>query len=105
MKLFYTHNSPFARVARVFLREKGLRDRVEEVLAKLRGPENVILRHGPAGKAPALLTGAGRLLTETPVICAYLDTLVPARPPWSIRAERVRASTPKCATRSPSPAP
>ena len=79
MKLFYSENSPFARVARVFVREKGLRDRVEEVLAELRSPENEILSHGPTGKAPALLTGTGHLLSETPVVCAYLDALAPAR--------------------------
>jgi glutathione S-transferase len=48
---------------------------VEERLAALRSPENEVLRYGPTGKVPALLTDDGRLLMESLVICWYLDGL------------------------------
>ena len=48
---------------------------VDEQLVTLRSPDNEVLRYGPAGKVPALLTDDGRLITESLVICAYLDTL------------------------------
>jgi len=75
MRLFYSYGSPFARKVRVFIREAGMASVVDEQLVTLRNPDNEVLRYGPAGKVPALLTDDGCLITESLVICAYLDTL------------------------------
>jgi glutathione S-transferase len=73
MKLFITATSPYARKVRVAIRELGLDAAIEEALAQTRHPDNEILRHGPVGKVPALLTDDGRLLSESLLICIYLD--------------------------------
>ena len=75
MKLFYTDTSPYARKVRIAVRELGLEKRIEEVLVRTRHPDNEILRHGPVGKVPALLTDDDHLLTESLLICIYLDDL------------------------------
>ena len=75
MRLYYSHGSPFAHKVRVFIREADMLSAVEERLADLRSPDNEVLRHGPTGKVPALLTEDGRLLMESLVICSYLDSL------------------------------
>jgi glutathione S-transferase len=73
MKLFYTDTSPYARKVRIAVRELGLEKDIEEVLVRTRHPDNEILRHGPVGKVPALLTDDDRLLSESLLICIYLD--------------------------------
>ncbi len=75
MRLFYSYGSPFARKVRVFIREADMLSVVDEQLVTLRSPDNEVLRYGPAGKVPALLTDDGRLITESLVICAFLDAL------------------------------
>lgn len=75
MKLFYSPTSPYARKARVVIRETGLIGSIEEVTAHIRTPENELLEYGPSGKVPALLTDDGLLLTESTIVCAYLDDM------------------------------
>lgn len=74
-KLFYSPTSPYARKARIVLRETGLVGTVDEIIAQIRTPENELLRYGPTGKVPALLTDDGLLLTESAIVCAYLDEM------------------------------
>ena len=74
MKLYYSGNSPYARRPRIAIREAGLTDAVEEVNFKT--PEErveVLIKHGPGAKVPALLTESGVLLVESLIICHYLD--------------------------------
>ena len=74
MQLFYTGNSPYARRARLALRGSGLQARVEEVdVAPLSQEDHLLLKYGPGGKVPGLLTDAGTYLCETLVITRYLD--------------------------------
>ncbi|MEL0018373.1 MAG: glutathione S-transferase N-terminal domain-containing protein [Rickettsiales bacterium] len=74
MKLYYTHNSPYARRPRMAIREAGLLDRVEEVDAsKLENREEVMLGHGPGNKVPGLLTDSGAFICETLLIDHALD--------------------------------
>jgi len=77
MKLYYSVNSPYARKCRIVVIEKGLKDRVE--FAKVDPWENPpeLLAVNPLGRIPALLTESGMALCESPVICEYLDSLVP----------------------------
>lgn len=77
MKLFYSVNSPYARKARIVLREKGLMDRVEEIIANpLENPPELIAVN-PLCKIPALVLDNGETLCDSPLICEYLDSLNP----------------------------
>lgn len=77
MKLWMSSGSPFARKARVLAREKGLKDRIEEVRATVSPVETIeeLSRRNPLAKIPVLLSEDGDLLYDSSVICAYLDSL------------------------------
>jgi glutathione S-transferase len=77
MKLYYSVNSPYARKCRVVMFEKGLENRIE--LIKVDPWENPaeLLAANPLGRIPALVTDNGMALCESPVICEYLDALLP----------------------------
>jgi glutathione S-transferase len=71
MILFYTPNSPFARTARIALREWGLLEQAEERLAANRKPENPVLQFSPVGRVPTLVHGA-LVITEAHNVFAYI---------------------------------
>ncbi len=71
MLLFYTQNSPYARIARVAVREFGLRRQVTEKLARNRAADNPVLTYSPAGRVPTLVDG-DLVLSETRLIYDYL---------------------------------
>lgn len=74
MKLFYTHNSPYARRPVLAVREFDLLGMVELVdVAPLTAPDNEVRSHGPGGKVPALLTDEGAFICETLLITNWLD--------------------------------
>ncbi len=76
MKLYYSHNSPYARRPRMALHEAGLLDRVEEVDLTPRAENDAVLfANGPGGKVPALMTDTGAFVVESILICRYLDDL------------------------------
>ena len=74
MKLFYASGSPYARIARVAVRELGLEGKVEEVEVTLRDPNSSLLPYNPGGKVPTLLLDDGTILNESLLVLAYLDT-------------------------------
>jgi glutathione S-transferase len=74
MKLFLSFTSPYARKARIVLREHSLESRVEEVATDYRQRPSDLLAANPTGKIPALVTPFGALF-DSPVICEYLDSL------------------------------
>lgn len=80
MKLIMSPPSPFARKARVLLREAGLMDRVEEVEVSSSplksAPE--ILAANPLGKIPALVREDGPALYDSRVITRFLDDVADA---------------------------
>lgn len=80
MRLLYSPASPYSRKVRIVLREKNLHDQVEEILANPFGDAAELQRANPLGKIPALLVEPGFALYDSPVICEYLDTLVPTAP-------------------------
>lgn len=76
MKLHWSPRSPFVRKVMIVLHETGLLDKVERsrnlVAVQLpTAPE--VLADNPLGKIPALVTGDGRKLVDSRVICEYLD--------------------------------
>jgi glutathione S-transferase len=73
MKLYITNGSPYARIARVVILEKGLQSRVEIVLAKTRVADSPYYRINPSGRVPYLVRDDGVGLEESTLICDYLD--------------------------------
>jgi glutathione S-transferase len=78
MKLFYSPASPFARKCRILIREKGMLDGIEEVRADPVGGDPSLNAVNPLGQVPAFVDDAGTMWTDSPLICARLDTLAPS---------------------------
>jgi len=97
LKLYITPGSPYARMARIMVIEKGLERRVEIVPAKTRTADSPYYRINPSGRVPFLVTEDGVGLEESALICAYLDHLdgkpafdLPAGDQW-LEARRLEA--------------
>ncbi len=75
MKLYITPPSPYARKCRIVVREKGLADRVEEVVADPYANAPELLASNPIVQVPTLIAEDGQPVNDSPVICEYLDAL------------------------------
>lgn len=75
MKLYITPGSPYARMARMVVIEKGLENRVDIVIAQTRRADSPYYRINPSGRVPYLVRDDGVGMEESAVICAYLDRL------------------------------
>ena len=75
MKLYITPGSPYARMARIVVLEKGLHDRVETIVAKTRTADSPYYAINPSGRVPYLVRDDGVGMEESALICAYLDRL------------------------------
>ena len=75
MQLFYVPGSPYARMVRIALIERGLTAQVEHQEVTLRDPESRLLPYNPVGRVPSLRLDDGTVLTEALLILPYLDTL------------------------------
>src|SRR3989442_2976146 len=73
MKLYITPGSPYARIARIVILEKGLENRVEIIAAQTRTADSPYYSINPSGRVPYLTCDDGFTLEESDVICAYLD--------------------------------
>ena len=75
MKLYITPMSPYARLARILVIEKGLGDRVDIIQAKTRTPDSPYYQINPSGRVPYLVDDAEMGMEDSQLICAYLDAL------------------------------
>lgn len=75
LKLYITPGSPYARMARIVVLEKGLQSRVEIVAAKTRVADSPYYGINPSGRVPCLVCDDGLRLEESALVCAYLDHL------------------------------
>src|SRR5258707_13855840 len=75
MKLYVTYGSPYARLARMVVVEKGLEGRVEILEAKTRTAGSPYYQINPSGRVPYLVDDAGVGMEDSQNICAYLDGL------------------------------
>lgn len=93
MKLYITPNSPYARMARMFVIEKKFESRVEMILAQTRTANSPYYAINPSGRVPYLVRDDGVGMEESALICAYLDQLdgrpILERP--SLEAQRLEA--------------
>jgi len=75
MQLYVTLTSPYARLARILVLEKGLSDRVAVIEAKTRTVGSPYYAINPSGRVPYLIDDTGLGLEDSQLICAYLDAL------------------------------
>jgi glutathione S-transferase len=80
MKLLFSPTSPYVRKVRIVAIEKGLAGRVELVPANPWTDLPAVIARNPLGKVPALVDDDGNVYYDSPVICEYLDSLVPGNP-------------------------
>lgn len=86
MKLYITKASPYARIARIVVLEKGLASRVEVISAKTRLSNSPYYDINPSGRVPYLVRDDGVGMEESAVICDYLDRL-DGKPVFAIAAD------------------
>ncbi|HUQ75680.1 MAG TPA: glutathione S-transferase N-terminal domain-containing protein [Burkholderiales bacterium] len=75
MKLYCSPGSPYARMARIVVVEKGLANRVEVIFARTRSKGSPYYAINPSGRVPYLVRDDGIGMEESSLICAYLDQL------------------------------
>ena len=98
MKLYISTGSPFARKCRIMVHEKGLAGRVQVQTVEFPyKSDQAFLRANPIGQVPALVVEGEEPLFNSPVICAYLDSvgegerLLPLEGPEHWRVRRTEA--------------
>ncbi len=83
MRLFFSTTSPYARVARIALAEKGIA--FERTLTDPWNDAPELLAANPSARVPALLLDSGLPLTESLLIVLWLET---QRPQPSLLGDR-----------------
>ncbi|MES2833482.1 MAG: glutathione S-transferase N-terminal domain-containing protein [Pseudomonadota bacterium] len=73
MKLYISTPSPFARKCRIVARERGVA--VTEVVADPYADDPALLAANPIVQVPTLIAMDGLPISDSPVICEYLDSL------------------------------
>ena len=76
MKCYVTSNSPYARKVKVVAFETGSYDEVEWLTITREERAELIPDINPLGKVPVAVLESGQVLCDSPVICAYVDSLV-----------------------------
>ncbi|MBT2785515.1 MULTISPECIES: glutathione S-transferase N-terminal domain-containing protein [unclassified Halomonas] len=77
MELYLNGTSPYARLARIVLVEKGLAESVTLKWCDPWADDADLLKANPAGRIPALITEEGTTLSESLLIAVYLDGVSP----------------------------
>lgn len=80
MELYLNATSPYARLVRIVLLEKGLSDAVTLKWCDPWADDPALLKANPAGRIPALVTEEGTTLSESMLIAVYLDSAYPEKP-------------------------
>lgn len=98
MKLFYNTASPYARKARILVRETGLLAKTEEVLAVPVESPAELVDANPLSQIPALVDDDGVRWVDSSLIAARLDAVTGSRlvpqgeAAWQVRRLEVAAS-------------
>lgn len=80
MHLFGNTTSPFVRLVRLAIEEKGLREAVEIEMVDPWADPAAFLAANPAGRVPVLVTPEGHAIAEAHLILRYLDHIAPEPP-------------------------
>jgi glutathione S-transferase len=94
-RLLVAAASPFARKCAVAIRERALSG-IEEVAVNAMESPEILVRANPIGQIPALILDDGSSISNSPLICAFLDTFgdaPPLSPPddWAARRREAAA--------------
>jgi len=73
MELKFSPLSPYVRKVSVTAHELGIAERIRLTPVNTREEPDKIAPFNPLGKIPTLVTDAGAVLYDSPVICEYLD--------------------------------
>ncbi|MBD2570111.1 glutathione S-transferase N-terminal domain-containing protein [Anabaena lutea] len=73
MKLFYTSNSPYARIARVAVLELNISHLIEMQKVTVGDPNSEILHYKPTGKIPTLAIDNGFMTIPLKLINSLLN--------------------------------
>lgn len=77
MKLRYSATSPYVRKVLVCAKELNLAERIKLEPTNVWDANTDIGSDNPLGKVPALVLDDGTALFDSPVICEYLDCMIP----------------------------
>ena len=80
MTLVYSTTSPFARKVLITAMELGLREQITLEIAHPLRNADVVSAANPLGKVPCLMTDAGQMVVNSPVICQILQRLSSGAP-------------------------
>lgn len=80
IQLYYTPNSPYARIARVAIIDAGLAGKTDFIPAQTRDAKTEFFQVTPLARVPTLIHG-DRLIADTRDICHHIDGLLDA-PQW-----------------------
>ena len=75
MHLYINTTSPFVRLVRLAVEEKGLSDQVKTETVDPWGDPPAFLKANPAGRVPVLTTDDGHVIAEAHLILRYLDEI------------------------------
>ncbi len=75
MKVYVTANSPYARKVRAATMETGLHFEIEWLIITREERAEIVPDINPLGKVPVAVLDSGDVLYDSPVICAYVDSL------------------------------
>lgn len=77
MKLYWSSRSPFARKVMVAAHEVGVAGRIEKspIVVGMSKPNADLIPFNPLSRIPTLVLDDGSVLTDSLVICEYLDGL------------------------------
>ena len=88
MKLYVTKTSPYARLVRMVILEKGLEDRVEIILAQTRTEGSPYYRINPSGRVRYLVLDDGGGLEESALISAMARSMLDGLAVWNRELSR-----------------
>lgn len=80
MKLCFSPTSPYVRKVRACAITREIEAQIELVPTDANASEPAFVAINPLSKVPALITGDGVALFDSPVICEYLDSIGDALP-------------------------
>jgi glutathione S-transferase len=75
LRLIGTYTSPYVRIVRMQIIQCGLQDAVVHEDLPTRVPTSPLYAHNPTGKVPTLIVSDTLALSETRMVCEYLDGL------------------------------
>ena len=75
VQLYYTATSPYARVVRMVVIQRGLSALVDLIEARTRTPASPYYQVNASGRVPFLIRDCGQSMEDSQLICSYLDEL------------------------------